>query len=554
MTEKKAAHVLIDIFREKGVEYIFGIPGATETYLMDYLEDAPDLKYILCPHELTAVGAAEGYARASGKTGLLFLHTGTGLAAGLPMLANAYAGGVPLVVIAGQQDSRFLATEPAMSDDLVKIASPFVKWGTEVRNAAELPMIMNRAFKVANQSPTGPVFVSLPMNIPNDLVDYEHVPGSPIHQKLHPDDDAVKKAVDLLSKANNPAIIVEDGVTKNEALSEVVKFAEQIGARVYQPWMADVNFPVNHPQYLYDLNVNSIQTRETLADFDVLVVVGALFFSQAVYTSKSLITASTKVIQIDDDPWQIGKNIPVACEMEGNIKVALADLTVALDDVFSSQDREKISARIEAISKEKQEMVTAFEANGDERKDNIPIDGSRLMREIKNTISPGARIVDDCWSYSAILRRTIPFSEEKSYMRARRGGSIGWGLPGSIGVKMASPERQVVCISGDGSAMWSLQSLWTAARYKVPVTFIILSNNCYRQVRLMKSILMGDKAKGRDLGTDLSQPSNDFCKLAEGMGLSAQKVEKPEEIKAALQHAFSLNEPNLIDVIVDPKL
>jgi len=178
------------------------------------------------------------------------------------------------------------------------------------------------------------------------------------------------------------------------------------------------------------------------------------------------------------------------------------------------------------------------------------------MQEIKNNLKPGTRIVDDCWSCSAVLRHTLGFSEAKSYQRSRGGGSFGWGLPGALGVKLASPDRPVVCISGDGSALWSIQSLWTAAHYGIPVTHIICANACYQQVRNMKALLMAEKAKGRYLGTSLGHPQNDFCKIAEGMGVQAQRVERPEQLGPALQQAFSVDKPNLVEVYMDsaPKM
>jgi len=554
MSRIKAKDALINILRENQVEYVFGIPGATETFFMDALEDHQDIQYILSMHEVGAVGAAEGYARASGKPGYLFLHTGTGLSAALPMLSNAYYGGVPLVVTAGQQDTRLLAAEPAMADNLVKIASPFVKWGIEIRHAQDLPMILNRAFKEAEHSPTGPVFVSLPNNIMEETLTYESFKPTKLDSHLHPADSSITSAVEILRGAVNPVMIVEDGVSKNDALAEVVALAEKIGASVYQPWMADVNFPVHHPLYMYDLNVNSPATREMLKKHDVVVVVGSLFFSQAVYVPEPLITSPTKVIQVDNNPWQLGKNYPIDCGIEGNIKTALQDLMKTLDDASNGLNTEIVQKRIQRISSEKQKMVAAFNADAAKHRNDSPIHGTRLMDEIRDALPANARVVDDCWSYSAILRRTLPLQELRSYMRARGGGSIGWGLPGAIGVKMASPERPVVCISGDGSAMWSIQSLWTASHYHLPVTFIILSNGCYRQVRMMKTILMGQGVKGRDLGTTLESPRNDFCKLAEGMGLTAQRVETPDALKPALENAFSLDQPNLIEVVMDSSL
>ncbi len=548
MTGKEA---LMQILRAEGVEYVFGIPGATEAQFVDVMEDHPEIKYVLCMHELAAVGMAEGYARTSGKVGFLNLHTGTGLAAGMPMLSNAWWGGVPLVVTVGQQDTRILAEEAAMSDNLVKIAAPFTKWAAEVIRPEDLPTIMRRAFKIATHPPMGPVMVSLPLDVLANTFEFEYQPSAHSYTRLHPDDRSIEAAVELLLAARNPAIIVEDGVTKCEALAEMVRFAEQIGARVYQPWMADVNFPVHHPLYIGDMDPNSIATRDILEKVDVLVAVGAMLFQQAIPTTKPLVPASTKIIQIDNNPWQIAKNFPIACGVEGDIKVALSDLSKALDAGLTADARAAIAERTKIIAAERRAMVGAFERKVLAEWDNTPISGTRLMAEIRDAIAPGTRIVDDCWSYSAILRRTIPFAELRSYQRARGGGSIGGGLPTALGAKLASPDRPVVCISGDGSAMWSIQSLWNAAHYDIPVTFVILSNGAYRQVRIMKTKLMGEGVKGRNLGTVLSPPDIDFCKIAEGMGIAARKVTDPSDLKAALEEALGSGAPNLLDITVD---
>ena len=206
MSEITGKEAVMQIMRSEGVEYVFGIPGATEAQFVDVMEDHPEIKYILCLHENVALGMAEGYARTSGKVGVLNLHTGTGLAAALPMLSNAYYGGVPLVVTVGQQDTRLLAEEPAMSDNLVKIAGPFVKWGTEVIHPEDLPVIMRRAFKVATHPPTGPVMVSLPLDVLANTFDFEYPPSSHSYTRLHPDDRSITAAVELLSAAQNPAI------------------------------------------------------------------------------------------------------------------------------------------------------------------------------------------------------------------------------------------------------------------------------------------------------------------------------------------------------------
>jgi benzoylformate decarboxylase len=551
MTGKEA---LIQILREEKVEYVFGIPGATEVVLMDALEDAPDIRFILSLHESVAVGMAEGYTRISGRPGFVLLHTNTGLAAGLPLLFNACQGGVPLIVTAGQQDLRLAAQDPALKADLVSMAKPCTKWATEVVNAADIPLVMRQAFKIALHPPQGPVFVALPQNLLQEPIDFEYNPVGLPSNGWQPDPEAIRQASQLLLGARNPVILVEDGVTQNNALAEVVALAEMSGSKVYQQWMADVNFPLNHPLYMGDLDVNKINTRALLGQADVLVVIGSLFFSQAILTEKTLLPPGVKVIQIDDDSWQLNKNFPVEVAIECNIKSAVAQLNTAYRSGLTSSIKTEVDNRTQITYSESLKAAQALADKAKAEFNHFPIAASRLMQEIKQTMLPGTRIVDDCWSSSAILRQTLAASEAKSYLRARGGGSIGWGLPGAMGVKLADTTRPVVCVSGDGSAAWAIQSLWTAARYNLHITFVIVANAAYRQVRLMKAKIMGDQVYGRNLGTELTAPRLNFCSLARGFGVDAVKVEDPAKLNAALKTAFQSKKPNLLEIAVDDSL
>ena len=281
-------------------------------------------------------------------------------------------------------------------------------------------------------------------------------------------------------------VIVGNGVAKSEALTETVELAELIGAPVYDPWMSDVNFPVSHPQYLGDLNLTAPQTREMLKSADVLVAIGVPVFGQPFYFSEPLLTRNTQIIQIHNDPWEIGKNFPVAAGIEGDIKASLTELNDALKERISAQAREAAKTRVQEITKEKERITEAFLVKAGREKDRVPIAVSRLMQELSDSLEPGTLVVDDCWSCSSTLRRSIDFKEPKTFQRTR-GGSIGWGMPGALGVKLASPGRPVVAVIGDGSAMWSNQSLWTAAHYNIPVTYVICANASYSQVKLMKT-------------------------------------------------------------------
>ncbi|UCH07178.1 MAG: thiamine pyrophosphate-binding protein [Deltaproteobacteria bacterium] len=550
MTGREA---LMELFLNEGVQYIFGIPGATEVLFMDVLEDHPEINYILGLHEVVALGMAEGYARASGQVAVVNLHTGAGVAAAMPMLFNARLNRAPLLVTAGQQDTRLLMQEPALAADLVGMARPLTKWSTEVLYAADIPLAIQRAFKVAAHPPAGPVFVSLPQDVLDQNIDFEYIPRGPSLTRLRPDREAISRAVELLLTAQTPAIIVESGIAKSGALAEAVELAELIGAPVYDPWMADVNFPGSHPQYLGDLDLARPQTREMLQTADVLIAIGVPLFRQPLYFSKPLLTSKTKVIQIHDDPWEIGKNFPVAAGVEGDIKISLADLNEALRKSMPARPRKAAESRAQRIAKEKQKITEAFVEKARQERDHVPIAPSRLMQELRDSLKPGTVIVDDCWSCSPILRRTIDFREPQSFQRTR-GGSIGWGMPGSLGVKLACPARPVVGVIGDGSSMWSIQSLWTAAHYDIPVTYLICANASYCQVKLMKTLLMGEKAKGRYLGMDLDEPRIDFCQLAQAMGVHGQKVERPEQLREVLDSVLGLGKPAMVEVLIESTL
>ena len=555
MSEMTGGEAIAQIFCSEGVDHVFGIPGATEVPFMELLERHAEIRYVLCLHEQVAVGMAEGYARTSGKVGVLNLHTGTGLAAGLSLLSNARQGRVPLVVTVGQQDTRLLAEEPAMSDDLEAIARPFTKWATEVRAAEDIPVILRRAFATAQRPPAGPVMVSVPLDLLGTEAEFAPYERGHLFTRTRPDERSVEVAAGLLAVSRRPVAIIGDGVSRCGAVAEMVRLAERAGVRVYHHWMSDVDFPVRHPLYLGDFDTDADATCGMLARADAVVVVGAPAFQQAIATAAPLCSPSVPVIQVDDDPWEIGKNLPVAASLEGDIRASLAELNRALAERLQADDDAlaAVRERTEVIAEETRAAAAAFARRVAARRDDEPIAVERLMEELLAALPPEARVVDDCWSYSSVLRRSFPFSEPKQYQRARRGGAIGGGLPMALGVKLAEPDRPVVCVTGDGSAMWSIQSLWNVRHDDLPIVVVVLSNRAYRQVRMMRGRMMGESA-GEPLGTSLSPPDIDFSSIAAGLGIPARRVTRPGELRDALAEAVRSGQPRLLDVVVDASL
>lgn len=552
MATLSGKEALIKLLQYEGVEYVFGIPGATEILFMDALAKTPDIKYILGLHEIVCAGMAEGYARASGRPGFLNLHTGPGTAAALPMLYNAKAGGVPMVITVGQQDSRLLQYDPHLTGDIVGMGALYTKWCTEIVHAEDISAVIQRAFKMAMQPPTGPVLVSIPQNVLAQSFEFEYKPNTKVYSRLRPDTSAVDEALEILLQAERPVIFVESGVTRCNALEEVVRFAELIGARVYQGWMSDVNFPVTHPQYLGDLNPTEPQAKTVLRNVDVVISVGSPLFEQGFFNPEWRPPRETKLIQIDENPWEIGKNYPVDCGLQGDIKSTLMELNGGIEKNTSTGFHDQIKLRVREITKERSSLDDQLRRRVEEERNDVPISITRLMTEINEAMTPETVIVDDCWSSSALLRQICELTRPNSFFRARKGGSIGWGLPGALGVQLGAPETPVVAVSGDGSAAWSMQSLWTAARYQIPVTFLITNNATYRQVKLVRKLVLGDyPLDEKHDGMELDEPVLDFCMLAKSMGVHGVPVKRPEDLAPVLKSALDLNEPNLIEVFVE---
>jgi benzoylformate decarboxylase len=259
-----------------------------------------------------------------------------------------------------------------------------------------------------------------------------------------------------------------------------------------------------------------------------------------------------RFIQIDDDPWEIGKNFPVDCGIQGDIKATLAELNEFIEDGIPSKMRGEAKQRGKEIAQEKSGLDKKLNVQIENEKDRVPISISRLMREIREAMTPDTVVVDDCWTSSGMLRQVLALKKPKTFFRARQGGSIGWGLPGALGVKLGLRDKRVIAVSGDGSAAWSMQSLWTAARYRIPVTFVITNNATYRQVKVVRKIVLGDyPLTERHEGMELDDPIINFSTLAQSMGVKGETVKDPEDLGRALNAAMDSGEPRLVEVFVE---
>lgn len=543
MTAKEA---LCRALQAYGTRYIFGNPGTTEIPFLDALASFPDLRYILTLHESVAVAMADGHARASGRPGVANVHAAPGTANSLGMLFNARRDGVPLLVLAGQQFARSLVREPMLSADLVQMTEQFAKWSYQVNQPGEVPLALARALKTSIQPPRGPTFLALPRDLLEETVEVGDwtatAPGAAF--RLRGDQADVERAAGLLLGAQAPVALAGAGVQAWGAVEELVALAEACGLRVYA---TPGSFPWDHPLLCGNWRPTAHELTAPVLDADLLLVVGSPMFREFPPLAPAL---EMPVIHLDPDPWEVGKNYPAALGMVADPKAGLEDLGQALESRISQAQRAALRERSRTIEAANRQARAARDRELEERWEALPISAARLVGEMGRVLGRDALIVDEATRSSTYLRRFYPFGSSVGYMTCE-GGCLGWGLGAALGAKLAQPQRQVVAFLGDGSAAFSLQALWTAARYHIPVPIIVCNNGAYVAVKSALSLYGGERAERGDYDcTELA--GIDFVALAASLGVEGRRVERPQDLRPALEWALTPARPSLLEVLLDP--
>ena len=552
-----AKHAFMDQLVADGVKYIFGNPGTTELAFMEALQDYPQIEYILALQEAVAMGMAEGYARASQRPALVNLHVAAGLGNAMGMLYNAFRGGTPMVVTAGQQETRLIHREPLLWGNLVETARQYTKWSTELQRAEDILLVLSRALKVAAEPPQGPVFIALPQDLLDREIDATITPTRYNSWRTRPDPEGVERAAALLARASNPIVICGDGVAVSGAQQALVRLVELVGARAYTGARAEVNIPTDHPQYLGDFSVVNIHNvAGTLAGADVLLCVGMPVFTQLFYSDR-VIPQGVSLIHLDINSWEVGKNYPPEVGLVGDPRYGLEDIASATARLQSPEGRWAAQERARAIAEEKKQQQAIVGERVQQAWDRKPISPYRVMAEVRGAMPSGTIIVGEGGSTgSPALNASIDLTEPGTFFRLR-GGGLGFGLPATLGVKLARPDRPVLGLIGEGEGMYTNQALWTAAHYRIPVTYVVLNNGSYRILKVnMRDYLkdLGQEPRpGSFPAMDLDDPPLDFARMAAVWGIPSRRVEDPEELREALVDAFNVTDgPSLVDVVVDP--
>jgi benzoylformate decarboxylase len=512
------------------------------------------MRYIMALHEAVALGAAHYYAQASGKTGVVSLHVAPGLGNALGMLYNAWEANTPLLVTAGQQDTRMRLREPLLGHDLAAMAAPLTKWSAQVERADEMALVLHRALKVAQDPPAGPVFVALPIDVLEGETAIGPLPPGALYRASQPDPAGVEVAAELLLGSRHPVIVVGDGVARARAQDELVALAELVGAPVwYEGQHHQIDFPTSHPSARVRTPVEAAGLRKAFDGADAILLVGGSFFEEVWFEPGSPFPDEAALIQIDEAPGRLALNFALRVGLLASPRPALRAIRQAVTAGATPGFAGAAAERNRALARAREGESAAQRARAEGRWDQEPIAVPRLMADLRAALPSGCVLVNEAITATVDLTRTLSFDRPGDYYGSR-GGGIGQALPGALGVKLAHPDRPVVAISGDGSAMYAIQALWTAAHHDLAVVYVIVHN---REYRILKHNMDAYRrrfgvAAGRPYPQmDLANPELGFVEMAHGMGVAGQRVSKPGELPEALRTAFAAGAPYVLDVIVE---
>ena len=554
MTGKEA---LVRMLIAEGCDHIFGNPGTSETPMMDALQDFSEVRYIQALQEGTAVGMADGYARATGRPAFANIHIAGGLANGISALYNAYRGGAPVVLTAGNSDTRMLLSEPTLSGDLVQMTRQYTKWAHEIHHAADIPAAVRRAFNEAKTPPTGPTFLSFPWDTMDVQADVDIIGSGQGFHRIRPDRDALERASQLLAQAENPVIIIGDRIAQSGGVEPMVQVAERLGAKVFAASFSEVNFPTSHPLWGGMLNTSSPVTRRLLSGADVALAVGANVFSSFLYVDVPLLDPTTKLVHLDSATSEVEKTYPTEIGVFSDPATGLAELADALDQDMSASAKEAAATRMAELGERRRRAREEYQQRLSQRWDNNPIAVERMMHELAAAAPPGTIVADEAVTSRPAMMQEFSFDEPGTFFGIQ-GGALGWAMPGALGLKLAKPDRPVLAVVGDGASMYTVQALWTAATFDIPVVYAICNNRAYRILKVnmdiyLKRMLNDEERVSEYTGMNFANPL-DLAAVAQGLGVASEKITDPAQIGPAARRMFESGRPGLLDISIDGSL
>ncbi|MBR0814242.1 benzoylformate decarboxylase [Bradyrhizobium diazoefficiens] len=511
----------LDLLRSFGIAKVFGNPGSTE---LPFLSDWPDdIDYVLALQEASAVGMADGYAQATRNAGFVNLHSAAGVGNALGNIYTAHRNQTPLVITAGQQARSILPLQAFLyAERASEFPRPYVKYSVEPARPEDVPAAIARAYYTAMQPPCGPTFVSIPID------DWAHacapIEARKVSREIGPELDAMKALVAALVGAKHPALVVGPGVDRAGAVDLMVRVAEKAKASVWvSPFSARCSFPERHPQFAGFLHASPAQLSDALREHDLVAVIGAPVFTFHVEGHAAIFDGGATIFQITDDP-DAAAVTPIGTSIIATMKPALNMLL----DLLPESKRAAPKGRT---------LPPAPQAA-----DPLPVEF--LLHSLSQAMPEGTSVVEEVPSHRPAMQKFMPMPGPDSFYTMASGG-LGYSLPAAVGMALGKPKQRTVCLIGDGSAMYSIQALWTAAQRKLPLTIVVLNNSGYGAMRSFSQVMQVRNVPGLEL------PGIDFVRLAEGMGCHAVRVTKAAELGEALKRGMAFEGTSLVEVVVD---
>jgi benzoylformate decarboxylase len=518
ITVKQATFALL---RQFGIDRVFGNPGSTE---LPFLSDWPDdIDYVLGLQEASVIGMADGYAQATRNAAFVNLHSAAGVGHALGNVYTAFRNQTPMVITAGQQARSIMPLHAFLfAERATEFPQPYVKYSVEPARAEDVPAAIARAYHVAMQPPFGPTFVSVPID--DWTKPAQAVAARRISRDVSPDPSGIDELIAALGASARPALVVGPGVDRAAAVDLMVAVAEKTKAAVWiSPFSARCSFPERHPQFAGFLHASPAQLSDALKDHDLVVVIGAPVFTFHVEGHAAIFDGDTTLFQITEDATS-ASIMPVGNSIIGSIAPALRMLLNALPDTGRTLPAGR-------------KALPAPQAG-----DPIPVD--YLMHALSQAMPDDAILVEEAPSHRPAMQKFLPMRGADSFYTMASGG-LGWSLPAAVGIALARPHQRTVCLIGDGSAMYSIQALWTAAQRKLPMTVIVINNSGYGAMRSFSQVMQVRDVPGLDL------PGIDFAQLALSMGCHAVQVSRSAELERVLNEGLTHHGVCLIEVMVD---
>ncbi|GJF35097.1 benzoylformate decarboxylase [Kitasatospora sp. NE20-6] len=553
MASRPARVAMLEQFRADGITHMFGNPGTVEQGFLDELRGFPEIEYVLSLQEAVVVGIADGYARATRRPAVLQLHSGVGLGNGIGMLYQAKRGHAPLVVVVGESGLAYDGMDAQMAADLVAMAEPVTKWATRVVHPESTLRVLRRALKVAATPPYGPVMVVLPADVMDAETSEAVVPTSFPDTASSPDPDAVERAAELLAGARRPLIVAGDGIHFSGAQDALAELAEVWGAEVWGADWAEVNLPADHPCYRGQLgHMFGANSARVTAAADAVLICGTYALPEVYPSLDGVFAPGAPVVHIDLDTAAIAKNFPVDLGLVADPRRSLGLLAGALERRLTPGDRADAARRIDRWAGEKAAARAQAVVHDLTDADSLPLSAAVFGHELARQLPEDAILFDEALTSSPGIFRHNPPNRPGHWFQTR-GGSLGVGIPGAIGAKLAHPGATVVGFTGDGGSMYTVQGLWTAARYDIAAKFVICNNGRYKLLDdNIEQYWRSQDIEHHDFPDifDLSRPAIDFAALSESLGVRAVRVEKADQVAPAISEALAHPGPFLIDLVI----